>query len=154
MTSRAALALFTALVGGLLAVLPLRLAAQEEADFATRCASWVAKKGYSRDYIYQRIGSLPPARAKWVSNIRPEELQVGDVVMLTLWPGHVGLVDEIARDANGGIERLKVSSFNYGRGQGWLDRSCDVTVKFGIEVNMWVLLSETTGYWRPRSSRK
>ena len=154
MTSRAALALFTALVGGLLAVLPLRLAAQEDADFATRCASWVAKKGYSRDYIYQRIGTLPPARTKWVSNIRPEELQVGDVVMLTLWPGHVGLVDEIARDANGGIERLKVSSFNYGRGQGWLDRSCDVTVKFGIEINTWVLLSETTGYWRPRSSRK
>ena len=143
-----------ALTGALLAAWPLRGSAQEEDDFANRCASWVAKKGYSRDYVYQRIGTLPPTRKRWVSNIRPEELQPGDVVMVTLWPGHVGVVDEVTRDAAGAPERIKLSSFNYGRGQGWIDRGCNVTVKFGIEVTFWVLPAETTGYWRPELAKK
>ncbi|MGH8619286.1 MAG: hypothetical protein ACREUW_16470 [Burkholderiales bacterium] len=142
------------LTGGLFFGLPLHALAQDEADFSARCASWVAKKGYSRDYVYQRVRSLPPPRARWVDNIRPEELQTGDVVMTTLWPGHLGVVDEIGRDAAGAIERIRVSSFNYSGGQGWIDRGCNVTLKFGMEVSTWITPAEASGYWRPKSQRK
>ena len=40
-------------------------------------------------------------------------------------------------------ERIRVSSFNYGRGQGWIDRSCEVTKMFGIEMSHWISLAET-----------
>ena len=154
MTSRHAHFLSVLLAGTLLLGRSPQVFAQKEADFSTRCASWIAKKGYSRDYIFKRTGSLPPARAKWIDNIRPDELQIGDVVMTKLWPGHLGLIDEIVRDAAGAIDRMRVSSFNYSAGQGWIDRSCNVTVKFGIEVNTWVAITETTGYWRPKLPRK
>lgn len=38
-------------------------------------------------------------------------------------------------------ERMRVSSFNYGRGKVWIDRSCEVTVKVGIEMSHSVSLS-------------
>lgn len=97
----------------------------------------------------QRTGARPPSRNRWKDNIRVEDLQPGDVVVVTLWPGHVALVEEIHRDSEGKPRKLRVSSFNYGRGQGWLDQACEVTAKFGIEVAHTVLLAETTGYWRP-----
>ena len=139
---------------GMLVPVPTPVRAQGESDPATRCASWIAKKGYSRDYVEQRTGSRPPSRSNWRDNIRPEELQVGDVVVLTLWPGHVAVIDEITRDKSGKPERMRVSSFNYGRGQGWIDRDCEVSAKFGVEVSHWVSLAETVGYWRPGSARK
>lgn len=137
-----------------LTYLPLSARAQSDADFGTRCASWIAKKGYSRDYVEQRTGSRPPSRNSWKDNIRPEELQVGDVVVVTLWPGHVALIEEISRNPEGKPERMRVSSFNYGRGEGWIDRSCEVTKKFGIEMSHWISLAETVGYWRPKSIGK
>jgi hypothetical protein len=76
------------------------------------------------------------------------------VVVVTLWPGHVALIEEIARDPGGKPERMRVSSFNYGRGQGWIDRSCEVTKMFGIEMSHWISLAETAGYWRPEAAAK
>lgn len=124
--------------------------AQTESERAARCADWIAKKGYSRDYIEQRLGTRPPSRNRWHDNIRPDELQIGDVVAVTLWPGHVALVEEIVRDHEGKPQRMRVSSFNYGHGQGWIDRSCDVTVKFGVETSHWISLADAVGYWRPK----
>ena len=123
--------------------------AQSDNDRATRCASWIAKKGYSRDYIEQRTGRRPPARNRWRSNIQAEDLQVGDVVGITLWPGHVALIEEIERDEKSMPIRVKVSSFNYSDGKGWLDKDCDVTVSFGIQSSHWVLMKDTIGSWRP-----
>ena len=128
--------------------------AQTESNPATKCASWIAKKGYSRDYVEQRTGSRPPPRSNWRDNIRPDELQVGDVVVLTLWPGHVAVVEEITRGTSGKPERMRVASFNYGRGERFIDRDCEVSAKFGVETSHWVALAETEGYWRPRSARK
>ena len=142
-------ALRLGVAAALLASLAFSAAAQGDGDRATRCASWIAKKGYSRDYVEQRTGFRPPPRNRWQDNIRLEELQVGDVVGVTLWPGHVALVEEIARHQDAKPTRLRVSSFNYGHGQGWIDRSCEVTVKFGMETASWVSIAETTGYWRP-----
>jgi hypothetical protein len=123
--------------------------AQSDRDRATQCAPWIAKKGYSRDYVERRTGHRPPPRTRWKDNIRPDQLQVGDVVVVTTWPGHVAVIDEVTRDKDGKPERMRVTSFNYGAGQGWVDRNCEVSRKFGIETTHWVLLTETTGYWRP-----
>ena len=142
------------IVTGVHATASLPARAQNDGDRATRCAAWIAKKGYSRDYVEQRTGSRPPPRNRWQDNIEQNDLQPGDVVIVTLWPGHVALIEEIERDKQGKPERMRVSSFNYGRGQGWLDRGCEVTVKFGIEMSHWISLAQTVGYWRPTLSRK
>ena len=31
---------------------------------------------------------------------------------------------------------------------------CNVAVKFGIEVSLWVLPAETTGHWRPGLAKR
>lgn len=151
--ARALGAISMLVVAGMLVVVSSPVRAQNDSDRSSRCASWIAKKGYSRDYVEQRTGSRPPPRNKWRDNIRPEELQVGDVVVVTIWPGHVALIEEITRDKEGKPERMRVTSFNYGRDHGWIDRDCEVTVKFGIEMSHWVSLAETVGYWRPKSAR-
>jgi hypothetical protein len=151
---RTSLTVASCLAGVVLISLPLSTLAQSDADFGTRCAPWIAKKGYSRDYVEQRTGSRPPSRTSWKDNIRPDELQVGDVVVITLWPGHVALIEEISRNPEGTPERMRVTSFNYGRGQGWIDRSCEVTKKFGIEMSHWILFTDTVGYWRPPATGK
>jgi len=148
------LALSIIISAGMLVAVPTSGRAQSESDPATRCATWIAKKGYSRDYVEQRTGARPPPRSNWRDNIRPEELQPGDVVVLTLWPGHVAVIEEITRDQSGKPERMRVSSFNYGRGQRWIDRDCEVSAKFGVETSHWVSLGETVCYWRPVSTRK
>ena len=66
----------------------------------------------------------------------------------------IPLIEEISRDPRGKPERMRVSSFNYGRGEGWIDRSCEVTKKFGIEMSHWISLGETVGYWRPKAIGK
>ena len=139
---------------GILVPIPTPVLAQGESGPASKCISWIEKKGYSRDYVEQRTGSRPPPRSNWRNNIRPDELQVGDVVVLTLWPGHVAVIEEITRDKSGSPERMRVSSFNYGRGQRWIDRDCEVSANFGVETSHWVSLAETIGYWRPGSARK
>jgi len=150
---RTLLAIWVA-AGLVVAATPSATSAQTDSDRAARCASWIAKKGYSRDYIEQRTGFRPPPRETWQDNIRRDELQVGDVVVVTLWPGHVELIEELARDKDGKPERLRVSSFNYGPGQAWIDRGCNATMKFGVETTHWIALRETVGYWRPEAPGK
>jgi hypothetical protein len=127
--------------------------AQSDDDFKTRCAAWLAKRGYSRDYIEERTGVRPPPRGRWHDNIRLSELRPGDVVVLKVWPGHLAFVEEIERDGAGNVAKLKVSDFNYGPGQPWLDRSCEVTSQFGKVSTRWVAVEETSGYWRAPGSR-
>lgn len=127
--------------------------AQNDFRFDQRCADWIAKHGYSRDYIEQKIGQRPPPRSRWRDNIKPDELQAGDVVVLNLWPGHVALIEEIERDAGGKPLRLTVASFNYGRGQRWIDEDCEVSGKFGVVTRQVVTMGETSGYWRPAVKR-
>jgi hypothetical protein len=120
------------------------------------CSQWTAKKGYAHDYVEQRIGFRPPARNDWSNNLHRDELDAGDVVVLTALPGHVALVDEVDRDGSGAIKRLKVSDFNY-RGKGseaWQDKGCEVTTNFGKEQTRWIALKEVSGQWRaPRARR-
>ena len=58
--TRARLALPILVSAGMLLPVPTPVRAQAESDPTTRCASWIAKKGYSRDYVEQRTGSRPP----------------------------------------------------------------------------------------------
>ena len=44
---------------GMLAGVPTPGRAQGESDPAAKCATWIAKKGYSRDYVEQRTGARP-----------------------------------------------------------------------------------------------
>lgn len=127
--------------------------AQSDVRFDQRCRDWVAKHGYSRDYIEQKIGQRPPPRARWRDNIKAEELQVGDVVGLNTWPGHVALIEEIGRDADNKPLRLTVSSFNYGRGMPWIDKDCEVSGRFGVAMRQVVTMADTNGYWRPAGKR-
>ena len=127
--------------------------AQSDVRFDERCADWVAKAGYSRDYIEQKVGQRPPPRARWRSNIKPEELRDGDVVVLNHWPGHVALIESIERGADGKPLRLTVGSFNYGFGTKWIDKDCEVSGRFGVETHQVVAMSDTSGYWRPAAKR-
>ena len=149
MRTRTSAVVLSALVAALVAFAPCEARAQGAGDFTSRCASWIAKKGYSRDYIAQRTGTYPPLRTRWHDNIRAEELRPGDVVVETIWPGHVAIVESVERDAAGKPVRLEVTSFNHGDGRGWIDRDCEVTKTFGVATNHWITMAETDGYWRP-----
>ena len=64
-----------------LTAMPTPALAQNE-PFAVRCKQWIEKKGYSLDYIEQRTGKRQPGQPpSWKGNVKPEAVQVGDVVI-------------------------------------------------------------------------
>ena len=125
-------------------------AADETAPFAERCARWIAKKGYSRDYVEQRIGKRPPERAAWQDNIEPRSVRKGDVVMLARGPGHVAVVEEVSYNADRRPARLRVTDWNFGvPPEDLLDGSCAVFRNFGVETTHWLPVTAIGGWWRP-----
>jgi hypothetical protein len=69
----------------LVCLLPSFAWAQASSGFVNRCAEWIAKKGYSVDYIEQRTGQRPRGNmaADWRANLEPANLKPGDVVFLS-----------------------------------------------------------------------
>jgi hypothetical protein len=134
----------------LVCLLPSFAWAQASSGFVNRCAEWIAKKGYSVDYIEQRTGQRPRGNmaADWRANLEPANLKPGDVVFLS--SGNSGqraeVVDELLRDAAGAIAELKTSSMNNGK---MLEPSCQITENFGKVTQRVVKFAAVVRAWRP-----
>ena len=115
---------------------------------AQKCGQWMARKGYSVNYIEQRTGKRQPGFANgWVSNIDRDAVRPGDVAIFAQWHGHTGYVEKVERDTNGRPVRILISDWN--RPAKWVDEECIVTEAFGKLNTWWVNASEVTRYWRP-----
>lgn len=103
--------------------------------FQRECADWIAKKGYSVDYIEQRTGERPAGNmaGDWRSNLEPKDAQPGDVVLIYIDDAsarsqRAEVVDEVLRHADGSIRAFRTSSMNIGK---LVDAACHVTDNFG-----------------------
>jgi hypothetical protein len=124
---------------------------QASSEFVNRCAEWVAKKGYSIDYIEQRTKQRPRGNMAqdWRANLDPREVRAGDVVFVSSGTGsgqRAEAVDEVLRDGAGAITELKVSSMNFGR---MVEPSCQITENFGKVTQRTIRFDTVLRAWRP-----
>jgi hypothetical protein len=126
--------------------------AQGSAKFMRECASWVAKKGYSVDYIEQRVGTRPAGTtaADWIANLDPKDVQPNDVVFLrvdsaTAKSQRAEVVDEVLRNKDGSIRALRTSSMNSGA---MVEPACHVTENFGQVTTHRVAFDRVVRAWR------
>lgn len=122
-------------------------------QFKRDCAAWIAKKGYSSDYIEQRTGARPSGDAArdWVPNIEPADAQPGDVVLLYVESAggrgrRAEVVDEVLRGADGVVTGWRTSSMNIGR---MVEPHCHVTENFGKVSTRRIAADRVVGAWRP-----
>lgn len=125
--------------------------AQANSAFVNRCAEWVAKKGYSVDYIEQRTGQRPRGNlaADWRANLEPKDLKPGDVVFVATGSQRgqrAEVVDEVMRGADGAIVELRTSSMNTGA---MVEPGCQVTENFGKVTQRTIRFEAVLRAWRP-----
>lgn len=121
------------------------------ASFIRDCQQWIDMKGYSTDYIEQKTGKRQPALAgSWRGNVPVLEVQSGDVVLIALrTPGaqHVAFVEEVRRNADGTVNAIRLTEWNWGR---TTDKRCLVTENFGrLAPGRWVEFGVVAQVWRP-----
>jgi hypothetical protein len=119
-------------------------------DFIRACQNWIDKKGYSTDYIEQKIGKRQPGLAsEWRGNIPAHDVQPGDVVLIRLPAAgamHAALADDIRRTADGNVSEIRVSEWNWGK---MTDQRCLVTENFGkLSPTRWINLAAVAQVWR------
>lgn len=127
------------------------IAHAQSPGFMRDCQSWIEKKGYSVDYIEQKLGKRQPGFATmWRGNVPLKDVQPGDVLLIHFSaPGalHAALVEEVRRLADGTVEGIRVSEWNWGR---MVDRRCFVTENFGRPAPpRWVDPEAVEAVWRP-----
>jgi hypothetical protein len=120
-------------------------------SFQRDCAAWIEKKGYSTDYVEQKVGARQPGLAsEWQGNLPVAEVAPGDVVLVKLRaPGaaHAAVVEEVRRDAEGAVSDLRLSEWNWGR---LTDPRCLVTENFGrLSPSRWIAPEAVAAVWRP-----
>jgi len=127
--------------------------AVEGAKWMRDCSQWIEKKGYSVDYIEQRVGVRPNANMArdWVHNLAPRDAGPNDVVFLRVdstdnKAQRVEVVDEVIRAADGSITAFKTSSMNTGK---MVEPYCRVTENFGKVRRRTVAFDQVIGAWRP-----
>lgn len=127
--------------------------AQDNARFMRDCAEWVAKKGYSVDYIEQRTGQRPAGNMaqNWRANLEPQDVQAGDVVFVHVESAdgkgqRAEVVDEVLRLADGSISGFRTSSMNIGK---MVLPQCHVTENFGKVSRRRVAFDRVERAWRP-----
>ncbi len=127
--------------------------AQDNARFMKRCGEWVAKKGYSVDYIEQRTGERPSGNMaqNWRSNLDPKDAAPGDVVFIGVDGGdgkgqRAEVVEEVSRDADGRIKSFRTSSMNIGKS---VEAECHVTENFGKVTTRRVAFDRVIRAWHP-----
>jgi hypothetical protein len=126
-------------------------AAPQTASFIKDCQPWIDKKGYSTDYIEQKTGKKQPGLAgSWRGNVPVQQVQARDVVLIALRrPGaqHAALVEEVRRNADGTVNAIRLSEWNWGR---MTHERCLVTENFGrLADERWVEASAVAQVWRP-----
>lgn len=128
------------------------VAAHAQSESFTRdCQQWIDRKGYSTDYIEQKIGKRQPGLAgAWRGNVSVEDVQTGDVALLRLkQPGaqHAAFVEEIRRGPDGTVRALRLSEWNWGP---LTFERCLITKTFGqLAPERWIELTAVAQVWRP-----
>lgn len=124
-------------------------------QFRERCKQWIERKGYPVDYMEQKTGKRQPGfAASWKGNVKPEEVQVGDVVIRsgTTDEGRAfqiaGYVEEVEPAVGGSGIFLTVSAMGMG-GRQWVDKECWVTETFGQVSRTRIPLTAVVRVWRP-----
>lgn len=126
------------------------LHAQGDPRFAARCNTWIEKKGYSTDYIEQRVGQRPSGNqvADWVSNLEPKDAKAGDVVFIssgTERGQRAEVVEEVLTNADGSIRAFRTSSMNIGK---MVEPRCNITENFGKVVERTIPFGHVLRAWR------
>ena len=134
-----------------LAVLSYTAVHAQSANFLRDCQEWIDKKGYSTDYIEQKIGKRQRGLASaWRGNVAVREVQPGDVVLIALSaPGaqHAALAEEVRKNSDGSVSAVRVSEWNWGR---TTNERCLITENFGrLAPERWINLSSIAQVWRP-----
>ena len=141
-----------ALAFALLAASPALLAQGSE-RFRRDCAEWIAKKGYSSDYIEERLGAKPAGDTArdWRPNLDAKDAQPNDIVFIAVESSdgrgrRAEVVDEVERAADGSISGFRTSSMNIGK---VVDARCAITENFGQVSRRRVAFDRVVGAWRP-----
>ena len=117
------------------------------------CSEWVAKKGYSVDYIQMKTGKRQRGMADtWRGNVEAKDVQPGDVVMTPITEKgrrlHTSYVAEVRRNADGSAAAVVVTDWN--RLGKYVDEPCLVTDHFGRESPPRTIgIESVVRVWRP-----
>ncbi len=127
-------------------------AAAQEFNFQRDCAPWIEKRGYSTDYIEQKVGKRQPGTADgWRGNVAAKDVQPGDVVLTLIREKgrsmRASYVEDVRRNADGSPGAVFVSEWNMGR---YIDERCFVTDHFGmLSPPRPITIDAVVRVWRP-----
>jgi hypothetical protein len=116
------------------------------------CSQWLARKGYSVDYIEQRTGKRPRGMADtWRGNVDRQEVEPGDVVLTPIRDKgrrlHASYVEEVRRNTDGSVTAVMVTEWNLGK---YVDEACLATDHFGRDSGKRpVPIELVVRVWRP-----
>jgi len=128
-------------------------AATAQGAGAKDCSEWVAKKGYSVDYIQLKTGKRQRGMADtWRGNVEPKDVQPGDVVMTPIRDKgrrvHTSYVEDVRRNADGSAVAVVVTDWN--RLGKYVDEACLVTDHFGRDSPPRTIgIESVVRVWRP-----
>ena len=123
----------------------------QSANFLKDCQQWIEKKGYSSDYIEQKLGKrqrgLP---GSWRGNVAVRDVQAGDVALIALPAAgaqHAAYVEEVRRNAERAVTGIRISEWNWGP---TTNTRCLITENFGKPApERWIESSSVAAVWRP-----
>jgi len=121
---------------------------------AKDCSEWVAKKGYSVDYIRLKTGKRQRGMADaWRGNVEAKDVQPGDVVMTPIRDKgkrlHTSYVEEVRRNDDGAVVAVVVTDWNR-LGNKYVDEACLVTDHFGRDSGPRAIgIESVVRVWRP-----
>jgi len=123
----------------------------QSANFLKDCQQWIDKKGYSSDYIEQKLGKrqwgLP---GSWRGNVAVRDVQAGDVVLIALTAAgaqHAAYVEEVRRNPDGAVNGIRISEWNWGP---MTNARCLITENFGkLAPERWIDAGSVAAVWRP-----
>ena len=147
----AALAIAVVLVG----LAPAQQPSRDTPQWRERCRTWIERKGYPVDYIELKTGRRQSGMAaSWKGNVKPEQVQAGDVVIrsLVIDDGRTlqvaGYVEAVEAASAGSETFVTLSAMGLG-GRTLVDAECFVTETFGQVSRVRVPLSTVLRVWRP-----
>jgi hypothetical protein len=110
-------------------------------------------KGYSTDYIQQRVGHKPDGPAiTWPGNTQASAVRVGDVALFRDERfGHAAYVEALIWEAPAPMpSHLRISEMNWGPPQAGPEaEQCNLTIGYAIREERIVPLSAIDRLWRP-----
>jgi len=128
-------------------------AASAQGAGAKDCSEWVAKKGYSVDYIQMKTGKRQRGMAdKWRGNVEPKDVAPGDVVIAPIRDKgrrlHASYVEDVRRNSDGAVVGVVVTDWN--RLGKYVDEGCLVTDHFGRDSAPRAIgIESVVRVWRP-----